>query len=292
MIAIRLIGGLGNQMFQYACGRALAERMGTQLYADLSAFKTYQLHEYGLDSFQADIVKTPAHLSTGTRVWAVLRRLGISPAAYFRLLDTQWIHEGGDLSYQPQRLVFEGSAYLDGYWQCERYFNDFEDRIRGDFRLEPKLQQQLAERRQQSGIGCSNTVSLHVRRGDYITDQTAQATHGSLGEDYYRKAVEYLTQHLGGTFRLLVFSDDIAWARDNLRLPAQTVFVEPHERSPQIDMHLMASCDHHVIANSSFSWWGAWLNPSATKTVIAPARWFRNTALNADDICPAEWVRL
>ena len=279
-------------MFQYACGRALAQRMGAYVYFDLSAFKNYRVHNYGLSGFRAAVAKAPWHLTTGYRLWAVARRLHFSPALYFALRGIRWVDEGDDLSYRPQLLALEGSAYLSGYWQCARYFDDCETRIREDFRLTSSLDEMLQERRQRLGIGQGVTVSVHVRRGDYVTDTAANAAHGTLGQDYYQRSVGRLAAELGGGFRLLVFSDDTAWARENLCLPAPTVHVDANERYPQIDMHLMASCNHHIIANSSFSWWGAWLNPSHSKTVIAPARWFRSTAFKADDICPIDWVRL
>ena len=292
MITVRLIGGLGNQMFQYACGRALADRMQTQLSFDLSAFKHYRLHNYGLSGFCSKVVKAPGHLSTGTRLWAVARRLGLSPAHYLSALGIRWIHEADGLAYQPQRLVFQGDAYLDGYWQCARYFEDYAPHIREDFRLSPSLIDAFLECRKQLGIGQGVTVSVHIRRGDYVTDQSANKTHGVLGEDYYQEAFGHLIAQLGSDIRLVVFSDDTVWARENLRAPVAMTHVNANQRFPQVDMHLMAACDHHVIANSSFSWWGAWLNPSPSKSVIAPARWFKSTTLNANEICPSEWVRL
>jgi hypothetical protein len=292
VIAVRIVGGLGNQMFQYACGRALAQRMRTHVYFDLSAFNNYRVHNYGLHGFRGEVAKAPWHLTTGSRLWAVARRLHLSPASYFALLGIRWVDEGDDLSYRPQQLALQSSAYLSGYWQCAHYFNDCESSIRENFRLIPALDEMLTERRQRLDIGQGVTVSVHVRRGDYVTDTAANATHGTIDQDYYRRSVENLAAMLESDFRLLVFSDDTVWARENIHLPAPTVHVVADDHFPQIDMHLMASCDHHIIANSSFSWWGAWLNPSPSKTVVAPARWFKNTALKADDICPAEWVRI
>lgn len=292
MITVKLIGGLGNQMFQYACGRALAERMQTQLCFDLSAFKHYRPHSYGLGNFNGQVVNAPKYLNMGTPFWAVARRLGLNTSHYLSALGIRWVHEAGELGYQPQRLVFQGDAYLDGYWQCARYFDDFTLHIREDFCLSPFLLDTFLERRKQLGIGSGVTVSVHIRRGDYVTDQSANKTHGVLCKKYYQGALEHLMVQLGGDIRLIVFSDDTAWARENFRAHAVITHVDANLQFPQVDMHLMAACDHHVIANSSFSWWGAWLNPSPSKIVIAPAKWFMNTALNADDICPTEWVRL
>jgi hypothetical protein len=279
-------------MFQYAIGRALAERLKTDVYFDLSAFDRYKLHHYGLDGFRGDVAAAPWHMTTGCRFWSVARRLHFSPALYFKLRGIRWVQEEGDLSHRPKRLNFEGSAYLDGYWQSSRYFKDFELRIREDFQLVEPLNQVLRRRREALGIGASITVSVHVRRGDYVTDRAANATHGTLGPDYYDRAVEHIAARLQNSFRLIIFSDDIAWAQKNLHLPASTIYVDADEHHPQVDMHLMASCNHHITANSSFSWWGAWLNASRSKTVIAPSQWFRSRDLRSDDICPEDWVRL
>ncbi len=292
MIVVRLIGGLGNQMFQYACGRALGERLGTNVVFDMSGFRAYRLHRYGLDGFIGDVVKAPWHLSACARVSTVASRLHVSPTHLFKLLGIQWIHENGDLRYQPEKLAFEGPAYLDGYWQCARYFEDFETRTREDFGLTPSLSHMLRENLQLHCVGQGVTASIHIRRGDYVSDPSANLTHGTLGEYYYRSAFAYLTTQIRGDFRLLVFSDDIAWAQKNIHFPVETAYVVANARHPQVDMHLMASCDHHIIANSSFSWWGAWLNSSLSKTVIAPARWFQSDALCGDDICLPEWVRI
>ncbi len=292
MIVVRLIGGLGNQMFQYACGRALAERLGTNLYFDLSAFRTYRLYRYGLDGFLGEIARAPWYLSTCARLFFGAGRLHISPIQLFKLLELQLVQEGGDLRYQPQQLVFQGSGYLDGYWQCARYFEDFETRIREDFRLTSIHSDALRSKQKLHAVNEGVTASIHIRRGDYVTDQGANSMHGTLGVHYYESSIAHLTAQIGGDFKLLVFSDDVAWVQKSIHFQLDTTFVEANIRNPQIDMHLMASCDHHIIANSTFSWWGAWLNPSRTKTVIAPARWFKSDALMGDDICPVEWVRL
>ena len=292
MIAVRLVGGLGNQMFQYACGRALAERMRTQLLIDRSSYGNYRLRDYGLGGFNVRVINAPWYLRTGNRTWDAARRLGFTPAKYLSVMGMQWINEAGNLRYQRHRLVFKGSAYLDGYWQSARYFEDYSSVIRDNFCLSNRLFDSFNNAKNKLGIGNGVTVSVHIRRGDYVTNQSANKMHGLLGIDYYHRAFNYLTENLGYRFKLVFFSDDIEWIRRNLNAPVEVMYVDANQRFPQIDMHLMAACDHHVIANSSFSWWGAWLNPSTSKKVIAPVQWFKSAVLNGDDICPTEWVRL
>lgn len=286
------MGGLGNQMFQYACGRALSKRMSAPLYFDVSAFKYYRLHNYGLDNFSVQVVNAPWYFSLGSRFWLIIRRIGFTPSRFLKMLKTHFIDEEGDLSYQPQRLIFEGSAYLDGYWQCARYFDDFADLIRLDFQLSKELAEIFLDCKKKLAIDTGVTVSVHIRRGDYVTDSLANKTHGLVGLEFYQNAIDFFIKYIGDDFKLIVFSDDPIWVRRNLKSPIEMIHVDPNIDYPQIDMRLMSACDHHIIANSSFSWWGAWLNPSPSKKVIAPARWFKTEALNGDDICPPEWIRL
>ncbi len=279
-------------MFQYACGRALAEKTGTELLLDLSAYRTYRLHNFGLDAFQCKIVQAPCWLNSDNRFWSALRCMRFRPESYLRLLGMRWLGEGGDLRYRPEILDGQGAAYLDGYWQSEKYFGDCEKIIRNEFSLRPPLLDQLHVRRRELGIGQRVTVSMHVRRGDYVSDKLANATHGALGEDYYLRGIKYMLDRLGADLELRVFSDDIEWARSNLHYPVATTYVVTSDGFPQLDLFLMASCDHHIIANSSFSWWGAWLIGHREKLVVAPRQWFRSASHCADDICPEAWVLL
>ena len=292
MIVVRVTGGLGNQMFQYALGRVLAEKTGTELLLDLSAYRTYQLHNFGLDAFECKIVQAPWYLTTGSRVWSMLRRARFCPTSYLRLLGIRWVGEGGDLRYRPQIIDGQGATYLDGYWQSEKYFSECEEIIRNEFSLRPPLLDQLQLHRRELGIGQRVTVSMHVRRGDYVSDKLANATHGALGEDYYNRGMKYMLDRLGVDLSLLVFSDDIEWAKSNLHYSVATTYVQASDGFPQLDLCLMASCDHHIIANSSFSWWGAWLNGYRGKMVVAPRKWFRSDSQCADDICPPAWALL
>tara|TARA_B110001454_G_scaffold185324_1_gene181483 strand:+ start:207 stop:899 length:693 start_codon:yes stop_codon:yes gene_type:complete len=230
-------------------------------------------------------------MTTGSRIWSIARRMQITPAHCFNLRGIHWIDEEDDLSYQPTKLLFDGSAYLNGYWQSQNYFADFESHIRKEFHLTEPLDRLYRQRITELNIHDSITVSLHVRRGDYATNPVANSVHGTLGPDYYKLALQKIEASLASSFTLLVFSDDIPWARANLDLPISTIYIEPNIIFPQIDMHLMASCNHHIIANSSYSWWGAWLNPNHDKLVIAPTRWFAKST-NTGDLIPSKWVRL
>jgi hypothetical protein len=289
VVIVRVVGGLGNQMFQYACARAEALRCNGQLLLDLSAFKQYRLHQYGLDSFCITAPAATGMLQTGSRLHASLRRFGLSRQLQMRLQGVCYIKEPDNMALQPRMQGNHAKIYLDGYWQNEAYFADASDIIRAEFQLPrpgfaPNVRTLLDND--------LPIVSLHIRRGDYVTNPMANAVHGVLHLDYYRDAIEMLVKHLGERFQIVVFSDDIEWARQKLICSQPLYFIPGSTVTPHEDLHMMASCDHHIIANSSFSWWGAWLNPSASKIVIAPKRWFIAPQFRNRDICPPSWVQI
>jgi hypothetical protein len=134
----------------------------------------------------------------------------------------------------------------------------------------------------------SESVMLHVRRGDYVSDARTLRIHGVCSPAYYRAAVTRMREHCANP-RFFVFSNDMTWARDNIDLGPEAFFVEGNSRMPEVDVHLMAQCQHHIIANSSFSWWGAWLGSHGQQRVIAPAPWFDAPHMRADDLLPPFW---
>jgi hypothetical protein len=201
----------------------------------------------------------------------------------------KFLKEPQDLKFQPSMLNQSGNVYIDGYWQSEDYFIDVADTIRDDFNLaySVNLPNFLSTIDAQIPL-----VSLHVRRGDYVHNSAANSVHGVLGLDYYYQAIDHLADCIGQNFHILVFSDDIKWAQENLQFTQSCSFMIGSATEPHNDLYMMKSCDHHIIANSSFSWWGAWLNPSKSKIVIAPKRWFISPQFEHCDICPPSWVRI
>lgn len=288
-IAAHIVGGLGNQMFQYACGLAAARRSNAQLLLDLSVFERYKLHRYGLDGFQIDAASAPRRLQTGSQLQAGLKQFGLTNKRIMALQGFDYIAENDDLSFQPRLFERHSRAYLHGYWQNQAYFHDAADQVRAQFQLRRSGPPPRARALAQNDLPL---VSLHIRRGDYVTSATANSVHGVLGLDYYRDAVALLIDRIGRDFHLVVFSDDIEWARQNLAFTQPMSFVNGSTATPHEDLHMMASCDHHIVANSSFSWWGAWLNASPAKIVITPQRWFVAPQFAHLHICPPEWERV
>ena len=295
LVVTRLIGGLGNQMFQYSAGRALALRSGAALRFDISGFaEALAKRPYALDCFSIHgSAASAAELSRfypisgrrSPRVDRVMRRLR------FHWPEGDWpIYREPHFKFDPGVPLLRAPVYLDGYWQSERYFSDIAGVLRRDFTLLAPLSGENAAIA--ASIDSVNAVSLHVRRGDYVEDRTSNRYHGVCSADYYERAVTYVSARTVAP-HLFVFSDDQAWARANLRFAVPTAFVDANTPDRgQVDMQLMARCRHHIIANSSFSWWGAWLNPSPDKIVVAPERWFRVNRHDTRDLIPPGWVKL
>ena len=294
MIVTHLLGGLGNQLFQYAAGRRLAQVRGAELKLDVTGLdnpdsrtvRHYELAPFNvMQSFptEGDITKlTRPNSRLLPRLFHRITRKG-------ERLPMSYIKEP-HYYFDPRILDLPDGVYLDGYWQSERYFADTTELIRKEvtFRESPsgrnaELAREIAE---------CQAVSLHVRRGDYVTNQVTNQVHGICDLDYYARAVAHIADKVNRPVFFL-FSDDPAWVRENIRLdhPARIVDHNDPEHGYE-DMRLMSLCRHHIIANSSFSWWGAWLNPLPDKIVVAPERWFNNYDADTRDLCPAGWVRL
>jgi hypothetical protein len=286
MIVSRLIGGLGNQMFQFAAGRALAMRLGVPFRIDRRAFSTYQTHAFGMDCFNVELADaTPRQLPNWHAEGRVQRLLrNFLPAPIF-------VYGERSFTFEPKVLALPDGTYLDGYWQTEKYFSDFADVIRADFTVRHVPSD--ANRWWLEEISRTHSVSLHIRRGDFVTNPSAATVHGTCGLDYYERAVTYLREVTGIDPVLYVFSDDLDWVAANLRLPYVLHLVRENDAATNYeDLRLMKTCRHHIVANSSFSWWGAWLDGRTDSITVAPERWFAAGTPDASDLVPQRWVRL
>lgn len=285
MIVVRLTGGLGNQMFQYALGRKLALARGVPLRLDIDVFASDRKRAYRLDNLK--IQAEPATPADMRGLRPRFRKLARRREALFGRSPRLVLEHG--FGFDPAVLDCAPNAYLDGYWQAEPYFADIRDTLIEDFR--PRLP--LSEARQDllAQIAETTAVSVHVRRGDYVSNAKIAAQHGHLPADWYRAAMQSMAENLENpTF--FVFSDDPAWVRANLASDWPLHLVDFGDDREYEDLHLMARCHHHVTANSSFSWWGAWLDPRPDKIVIAPRQWFRASDVDTRDLVPADWQRL
>jgi hypothetical protein len=288
MIISKLRGGLGNQLFQYALGQHLATLNQTELKLDttlLETSHTWTPRTYGLDAFniRATIATTEEIKQTVGTSNYLLQRLN----HYLGLPISRYYHQEPHFHFHPPTLLLLDGIYLDGYWQSEKYFTNIAPTIREQ--LTPQKPFSTSYQNLHHKIHQCEAISIHVRRGDYTNYSKSNHYLQPCDVMYYTKALKYLVPNLSlPTF--FVFSDDIAWVKYYLHLPYPTHFVEGN--TPIEDLLLMASCKHHIIANSTFSWWGAWLNPSPDKIVIAPQKWFSTERFNTQDLLPAAWIRL
>jgi hypothetical protein len=292
MIISHLIGGLGNQMFQYAASRALSLERDVPLYLDVQDFKGYALHN-GYELSRVFNINTQlagnAELKQvlGWRAYSPIRKKLYRPQlSKFRgkrmFVDTQF-------STWRQIKEVPNDCYLMGNWQTEHYFKDFQEVIRADFSFRLPLADRNAALAEQ--ISSDVAVSLHVRRGDYVANPSSLAFHGLCSLDYYRRAIDYISARVANPV-FYIFSDDIPWVRENLHLESPCHYIDHNKGDESYnDMRLMSLCKHHIIANSSFSWWGAWLNPRTDKIVVAPQRWVLSD-FDTSDIVPASWVKI
>lgn len=276
MIVTSLKGGLGNQMFQYAAGFAASLRCNTSLKVDCSWFdsqrgntsRTYELGIFGI--------------SAASFPWWWR-------SAFIRNKLFPTIKEPSNLSFCNKLMVgVNRNIILNGYWPSEKYFVDYQAEIRKQFSFPQKMSASVRKYIRQ--IGNSNAVSIHIRRGDYANDPKTKAFHGLLPISYYKNAIALIAERIKNpTF--FIFSDDLDWAKNHLTSKLPMEFVS-HDGLAYEDMRLMSMCKHHIIANSTFSWWGAWLNPSKGKIVISPNKWFENKSINATNILPENWKTL
>lgn len=288
MVITELNGGLGNQMFQYAIGRSLALKLNTNLQLDVTSFENYKLRRYELDVFnivagKADpnnfsFIKDNCRLYKLRQLWQKLRG---KPVGY----------RERSFSFSKEVLNLTGNIYLQGYWQSEKYFNSITDIIRNDFSLKNSLQknnQEWADKIKNT----VNPVSVHVRHGDYVANPITNEVHGTCSLEYYNKCVEYILRNISRTISVFVFSDDISWTKKNFHWNVPVFFIDGNgEQFAYEEMRLMSLCKYHIIANSSFSWWGAWLDEKPEKRVLAPKKWFNNGPRDMQDLLPEEWLK-
>lgn len=275
MITARLLGGLGNQMFQYAAGRALALRRGVDLALDARETDAKGGHwRNGLGALSV-VTVPPADLPPDRKA---------RPVAYavWRATTRRLIRQRGP-GFDARVVTAPDGAYLHGYFQSERYFADHAAAIRRELRPAAPLPAEaraLADRI----AAADRPVSLHVRRGDYL----ASGAYAACDAAYYDRALEAL----GAAGPVFAFSDDPDWVRGNLNLGLPLEVVDLPGAGPEVDMALMSACTQHVIANSTFSWWGAWLNGKPGKRVVAPKAWFRDPAQDNPDLIHEGWLRV
>ena len=269
MIISKLIGGLGNQLFQYAVARHIAELHNTSLRIDLSEFAKYKLHKYSLQHFNI-----------------------IENFSTYKSLGSFKVRKEKNFHFDKNFKEIEDNVLLAGYWQTEKYFIEIEDILRNEFTVKSKLTGKDLEISHR--IASSNSVSLHIRRSDYVPGTYKNQIFDSLEIDYYLRAINDLSKK-ESDLKLFIFSDDPKWVKDNMKFMFPVCYVDHNNAEKNYeDLRLMSLCKHNIIANSSFSWWGAWLNKNYDKYVYAPKQWFNSNVrdLDSKDMIPDSWIKI
>jgi hypothetical protein len=287
MIFVYLQGGLGNQMFQYAFAKALAMDKSMPFVIDTSHFekasdlgetpRDLQLHLFQT-MFQIS-QKEDQNLLLSVRYPSLIQKIRNKISQHYPL---EIVND--DTSLARVKSSTAPHYLLSGYFQKETYFEKIIAEIRKDFESKEIIETPFATN--------EKTVSVHIRRGDYITNTNARAHHGVCGIDYYERAFSYLESKISNP-QYIFFSDDIEWCKEHFKNKVHAFFIEDRIGKPEHeDLVIMSRCAHHIIANSSYSWWGAWLNPSDSKIVVAPARWNNAQKSAINQYVPPTWKQL
>lgn len=283
---LKFNGGLGNQMFQWAFGRALEKESGIKTIFDMSFFEKRYARPYELDIFNlnAEFVENFWLKLKLKTIWTLRKKLQGK-----RFLGLNFYSEA-HFEFDENLFKVPPDTYIEGFFQSEKYFKNLESELRSDFQFKnvpDAKNQELIDK-----INATNSISLHIRRGDYVQKKRYQNVYAQCSLDYYKHGVEYIAQkHQNPT--LFIFSDDIEWVKENLNLPYESIYVSNNTGNKSYeDMRLMSLCKHNVIANSSFSWWGAWLNNNKEKIVIAPQKWFNDEKIDQTDVIPENWTQI
>jgi hypothetical protein len=293
MIIVKLMGGLGNQMFEYAAGRALALKFDTPLKCDTTFLLDRTIKNIVFRDFDLDIFP---NISFPTASAEEIHSLTTSKKSFIHKIaakiskSTTYFKEQS-FAYDKTFESLGSNTYLDGYWQSEKYFKPVEAEIRNDFSFSA-FQIASNEELKKHILSC-NSVCLNVRRGDFVNHEGSSSHHGFTGLDYYNKGFEVIRSKINDP-HYYIFSDDIEWCRANITPGTETTFVGHEVAGKKFAdyLQLMTNCKHFLIPNSSFAWWAAWLNTHEQKVVITPKKWFNDPSIKTNDLIPSDWIRI
>ena len=287
MLIVKIFGGLGNQMFQYALYRKL-QVLGKEVFCDTQSLS--KVSEQGfpiINIFPNTKIQVVSEEDRG--------RLGdVSKSLFSKVRRRVWrkgshICENEEIKYFQTEILGMDEVYLDGYWQSESYFRDIRETLVAEFEfpiVSDRRNRELALEMREN-----NSVSVHFRRGDYLCGKVAKI-HGGLCSDlYYEKAIGYFKEKYTDV-HFYIFSNDPDWIKQHYNNPKMTIINWNNNANSYLEMYLMSQCHHNIIANSSFSWWGAWLNQNEKKEVIAPRFWFNPKYMIEKDTVCESWVRM
>ncbi|MCA9126507.1 MAG: alpha-1,2-fucosyltransferase [Planctomycetales bacterium] len=286
MIVVRVDGGLGNQLFQYAYGTYLAERHGTQLVLDNRSYESKPAHGYLLDKFS--IAATEIDQAVIAKLPETFRAAPVRSCIDFFLRSRIRRHKESTFGFSPSDLLVPNDRYLVGYWQSELFFPGQRQHLLNQLQLRSRLSDESL--RVSDQLDAPGSIAVHIRRGDYLTNPAAAQLYASIGIDHYRAAIEDWAKRNKGPIEVFVFSNDIAWCRDQYLGEWPVHFVDHnHAGNAHEDLVLMSRAACNAIANSTFSWWAAWLNQRPEQIVYRPPAWFLPGRLDDSHILPERW---
>lgn len=263
MIIVKITGGLGNQMFQYALGRKLSIANEVEFKLDINEYQSDKIRSYTLNKFNIS-----ENIATSEEIESIKNPHGILSEVFRRVRFK--ITKNVYPDWEPWVFKKKDKYYFDGFWQTERYFLDIRSTLLHEFTLKTPLEKSHPDLTKE--VEANNSLSIHIRRGDYLTNADDYNFKLMRSTGYYQKSLEYLVSRTPNA-KLYVFSDDPEWVQEHLDLPADTHFATEYNLTDYQELILMSKCKHNIISNSTFSWWGAWLNNFTNKVVIAPSPW-------------------
>ncbi len=287
MIIVHICGGLGNQMFQYACGYALSQKNNDTLKLDTTYFCYSDLRKYELKEFRIDvpfaseeeIIELQYEYET---IFATIKR----KITRKKRKLSRYYYQEPHFHFDKNIHTLSGNIYLKGYWQCEKYFLVYKHDLLTHFTLKNKLSKKSEEYKKI--IRSTQSISIHIRRGDYVT---LSSVYKQYNLKYYKTSITHIESKIRNP-HYFIFSDDLEWTKKYLNFIKNSTFIELDTTTPDSEeIYLMSICKHNITANSTFSWWGAWLNQNPNKIVIAPQKWFCDTTINTKDIIPKNWFK-
>lgn len=287
MIITKIQGGIGNQLFQYAAGKSLANFHSTELILDLTYYNKTRYREYDLDRLN---IKSHKKIKNPNELEKILSRNRALSILSFPIKKKYNIYNEPHFYFDKKYYNNPKNCYIKGYWQSELYFQSIKKKIKSEFSL--KKSDKLNQSQIYNNIKENNSVGVHIRRGDYVMDKVTNQFHGVLGDSYYVNAVAQIKEKIKNpTF--FIFTDDKEWVKKHFQLNIPYTLI--HENwHPIYDMFILSKCNHQIIANSTFSWWVAWLNTNIDKVVIAPINWFAKKQYEnqLNDLLPSRWVKI
>ena len=284
-VVVGLSGGLGNQMFQYAAGRALSMRLEVPLRLDTSWYIGKKDRIYALEPFLVSCTTCVRGLWMPEVLKSLESRLSRRFGA--ARMGVPLFRESG-LEFAPAVLTLSHPVYLEGYWQSERYFSDIRNSLLQDFSVRQSTPQKC--RNILDNIRDVDAVCVHVRRGDFASNP--QTPTGTCAMEYFLQGLERVVDSVPHP-HCFVFSDDPKWVKAEFSLPCAMTIVDVNSSmEAHLDLQLMTACKHFLIANSTMSWWAAWLGCAKNKVIVAPAKWFKNPLSEPKDFIPKSWHRI